>query len=420
MSPPIGAITTNGSQSWSSHLGRSWLRGGWLIECVGAGIGLQTQASPMQPAQSSQRGRPNRVFLLKSPRFPRHSVPRHDETSAIGLPYSVEALRCADLDLLYTNGDYAFCDRFPRAGRVVRQLERHVPPFLQTLLAVPQLARSDAILAMFESEAHASAALKLLRTPPFSRRPIAVISCWLAELLITASPRRRALYRLLYSNVDRLIFFSRNQLDIYHRELALPDHRLQFVPFGVDHIYFTPDPGQCVGREVLAVGRDRGRDWATLFKAVERTSVRVKLVCRESELIGLRVPSNVRVLGTVDRASYRALLAQAPVVVVPSRVCAYPTGQSVALEAMAMGRCCVITQTPALSDYLVPGQNSLAVPPNDPMALRDALQKAIDDEPLRTALGAGGRRCVEERFNAPAMWASVGAILREMVRADRI
>jgi len=125
------------------------------------------------------------------------------------------------------------------------------------------------------------------------------------------------------------------------------------------------------------------------------------------------VPANVTVLGTIDRSTYRDLTARARVVVVPTRPLAYPTGQSVTLESMAMGKCCVVSATPAMADYLHDDVDALLVPPHDPEALRDAIDRAVADPDLRKRIGVAAHQAVEETFNAAAMWRTVAAHLEE-------
>jgi glycosyltransferase involved in cell wall biosynthesis len=92
----------------------------------------------------------------------------------------------------------------------------------------------------------------------------------------------------------------------------------------------------------------------------------------------------------------------------------YPSGQSVLLEAMAMGRAVVVTATPALEGYIDDGRSALTVPPGDAGALRRRIEEAAGDDALRRRLATGGRAAVEDRFNARAMWAAVANDLLEL------
>jgi glycosyltransferase involved in cell wall biosynthesis len=316
--------------------------------------------------------------------------------------YRIETLAQAGVDLDYSDAAHKAPWTSPPVHRAVRRLERLGAPFLQTLLATRRIARSDAVVAVFESQGNFLAALRSLRLWPYTRPRFAVVSCWLAMDAPKLSPARRRAYRWAYRGVDKVVYFSRNQTSIYRDVLGIPEDHLAFVPFGIDHEYFSPPATDDDDGYVLAVGRDRGRDWETLFDAVHGTDLVVKVASR---------PDNVELLGFVDRPTYRSLTARARVVAVPTRVLAYPTGQSVTLEAMAMGKCCVVTDTPAMSDYLTDGVDAVLVPPGDSGRLREALEQAVSDPDLRKRTGFAAREAVDRQFNAPAMWRAIAEVV---------
>lgn len=350
-----------------------------------------------------------RVFVLKTPDFgPPGPGPR---------PYRIDHLAAAGVELGWTDAHHRRPWTWPPVRAAVSRLERAAPPSVQTVLALPAIARRDAVLAMFESEGNLLAGLRRLGLPTVRRPALVVLSCWLADLLPGFSDRRRRWYRRTYRHVDRLLFFSSNQAEIYQRHLGYPSERLAFVPFGVDEEEVRPSTAD--DGFVLAVGRDRGRDWPTFFEAMASTGLPATVLCRPTQIEGLTVPANVEVRGYVDRAAYLDLLARCRLLVVPSRPLAYPTGQSVALEGMAAGKCVVATAIPSLADYLDPGRNALTVPVADAAALATVVAQAFEDGALRQQLGSRGRQAVEERFNARRMWEAVAGELRAAVASRR-
>lgn len=71
---------------------------------------------------------------------------------------------------------------------------------------------------------------------------------------------------------------------------------------------------------------------------------------------------------------------------------------NVVIEAMASGCPVVATRVGGVAEIVVDGQSGLVVEPASAESLTGALQALADDEALRHALAAGGRRRVEERF----------------------
>lgn len=334
------------------------------------------------------------------------------EYGGIQLPYRMDHLEEHGLRLRWTDALFAPAWQQSRPAGAVRRAEAVFAPFAQAALMARTIASAPITLAMFESEANTLAALRRAWPGRRSSR-LAVVTCWLAHLLEGWPPWRRACYRWAYRGVDRTYYFSRNQGPILEEHLGGGGERLRYVAFGVDDETLRPT-GEPDGGYVLAVGRDRGRDWTTLLAALAGAGLPAKVCCRPADLEGQPVPAGVEVLGYVPRAEYRRLLAGARVVAIASRPLAYPSGQSVLLEAMAMAKAAVVTATPALADYVDDGVTALAVPPGDPAALRERIVEAAGDDALRRRLGAGGRAAVEATFNARAMWATIAKDLLDL------
>ncbi len=64
----------------------------------------------------------------------------------------------------------------------------------------------------------------------------------------------------------------------------------------------------------------------------------------------------------------------------------------VPLEAMGLGRPVIATARGGPKEYLVDGENALVVPPDDPSAIAEAVNRLANDPSLRSRLIEGGRR----------------------------
>jgi glycosyltransferase involved in cell wall biosynthesis len=78
-------------------------------------------------------------------------------------------------------------------------------------------------------------------------------------------------------------------------------------------------------------------------------------------------------------------VAAADVVALPSR---WESFSLAALESMALGRATVVSRVGGLTEFVEDGHNGLVVSPGDPSSLARALTRLLDDEALRTRLGA--------------------------------
>lgn len=299
----------------------------------------------------------------------------------------------------------------PATGRVHRKLrdvvEHRSGVRMDLLVRGTQAARhADAVLAFLEHHLGGLSWARRHRMPPYARIPAVGISCWWAEELVAGTVDPATVARVA-TGIDRLLVFSENQREIF-ASAGIDPERVRPVHFGADHRYFTP-----VGSEprfdVLAVGMDRGRDWPTLLAAARRLpQVRFDIVTTRDRIADEDVPSNVTVHPPVDFSTYRDMLRCARLVVAPSIDLAYPTGQSVLLEAMACGRCVVVTATEVMADYLGEGRWNLGVPPGDPGAMAAVITGALEDDALRDRIGRGGRSAVEQHFTFEGMWERIG------------
>jgi glycosyltransferase involved in cell wall biosynthesis len=100
-------------------------------------------------------------------------------------------------------------------------------------------------------------------------------------------------------------------------------------------------------------------------------------------------------LGRLD--DVRPALARAHVFVLPSY---YREGvpRSV-LEAMAMGRPVITTDSPGCRETVKHGENGFLVPVRETAPLVHAIRRFLDDPPMIARLGQAGRRIAETRFD---------------------
>jgi glycosyltransferase involved in cell wall biosynthesis len=239
----------------------------------------------------------------------------------------------------------------------------------------------------------------------------------LCTRLRRAGTTQRRLVRASLESASAVVCFASAQRDELLAEMRLPPDGVRVALFGVDERFFAlaPPPGD---GHVLAVGRDLARDYATFARAVRDLDVRVVVVASERNLRDVKLPRNVDVRLDVSYLELRELYAGAACVVVPTRAESYPygadcSGHTVLLEAMAVGRPVVLSARATNADYLDDDRTALEVPPEDPDALRDAIERVLAADELARSLGAAGRQAVEERFTTRHLAARLAPLIRE-------
>lgn len=125
------------------------------------------------------------------------------------------------------------------------------------------------------------------------------------------------------------------------------------------------------------------------------------------------VTDRVTFLGELSDADVLALYHAASVFVLPSTNRAETLG-IVQLEAMACGLPLICTELGTGTSYVNQhGVTGLVVPPSDPAALAAAIRKLVANPGLRAAMGAAGRRRVEQEFARNVMLDRVLAFYAE-------
>ncbi|MBQ7252181.1 MAG: glycosyltransferase [Kiritimatiellae bacterium] len=204
-----------------------------------------------------------------------------------------------------------------------------------------------------------------------------------------ANRLKRAAFRLVAKRARGMVAAAGAEADELARRLSLSRARVPFVP-----LYTTVSPGEAAGAEeggFLFSGGRSWRDWKTLVAAAEGVDLPFVLAVGGDAELPAAIPPNVKVFRDMPFAEYRERLRAARIVAVPLVPVARSTGQVALLEAMAYGKPVVASAVAGVADYVEDGRNALAVPPEDPAAMREAIRRLAEDGALRRRLGAAAR-----------------------------
>lgn len=235
-----------------------------------------------------------------------------------------------------------------------------------------------------------------------------------------AHPIRLFLFKKFWASYARIVCLSREQLEDFVR-LGIPREHLVFIPFGVDAHFFHPTDASREEDLIISIGRDAGRDYATLFKAAERTRYRYIVVASHKNIPpGMPIPANISVLYDRSYVELRDLYERARLVVIASKDgrtldgsdC---SGQTVILDALAAGKAVIATNRSWIGDYFVPGQDLIAVPPNNPEALARAINNLYQDAEKRKRLAESGHNKVAARYTTKTFADALRALMNSIV-----
>jgi glycosyltransferase involved in cell wall biosynthesis len=228
--------------------------------------------------------------------------------------------------------------------------------------------------------------------------------------------RRAVLARLGHDVFSQVIVLSATQQRLLVEELGFPREKVLLLHNWLDHRFFAPRDVE-PGAYAISVGMEH-RDYPTLQAAARGLAFRVHVVASGwspgasyDDASGIAPSENVTVGRRYDSTELRDLYAGARFAVLPLKRVQFAAGVTAILEAMAMGKAVVVTDSPGLADYVRSGENGLVVPPHDPEAMRRAMLQLWNDPALAAKLGREARRRIEERLNTDKYVDAVARLL---------
>jgi glycosyltransferase involved in cell wall biosynthesis len=299
--------------------------------------------------------------------------------------------------------------------RDVRALYRRVSPDLVHHVALePTIIGSLAALGLPLVCLNALAGLGFAFTSRTLNARVtgAVIGRLLAWLL-----NRPRMYALVQNEDDRTALVSLG---------VMAEHIVLIPGSGVDVDLLKPMPEPTGPMTVAFVGRlldDKGiRTLVAAHDMLERTGRPVQLLLAgeadpanpasvpSSEIEGWGKKKHICVLGHVS--DIRDVWARAHIAILPSRREGLPKSL---LEAAACARPLIATDVPGCREIARAGINALLVPPDDPAALADAIDRLVQDRDLRRQFAAKGRALVAKEFSSALIGEKIVALYNKLL-----
>jgi hypothetical protein len=222
---------------------------------------------------------------------------------------------------------------------------------------------------------------------------------------------------ILLANGPRVTYcvLSNDETKVFPHTWGVDAGRVAFTPWPFilpeEELRDTPsDDGP------LFAGGDSLRDYSTLLRAAARIEPEVTVATRRTRALAPHgVPPNVR-LGPLPPGRYVQAMRRARAVVVPLLPATdRSAGQTTYVNAMAMAKTVIVTDSLGVRDYVQDGVTGVLVPPEDAGALADALRWAADpasrDEVRR--MGERAREVAMERFRPEDYVAELVGIARQ-------
>jgi hypothetical protein len=232
------------------------------------------------------------------------------------------------------------------------------------------------------------------------------------------SPPPRAILpvaRRAMRSIDRFVVHARAEVAVVSEWFDLPPERVEFV-----HLQRAPIPVLAAEETerpfVVALGSAH-RDYALMFRALERTGIPAVVVASDRALKGLTVPPNVTVRSDLTADECHRIAQRARFSLVPLDDVPIAAGQVTVIESMRMGRPVIATRGTGTVDYIDHEVDGLLVDPQDGRGFANAIMRLWEDEPLRTRLAANALRFADTTLSDEAAGRSLTRILDDVLGA---
>lgn len=212
---------------------------------------------------------------------------------------------------------------------------------------------------------------------------------------------KQKLFSWIMSKVDGFITLSKEEAEVLKGIYPDKANAILFLPFACDTEYFKVNKTVPEENFILSVGRDPGRDWNTFFLAVSGLNIPCKVTAKQSQIESIPVIPKEVARHEFSAEELLIEYSKAKLVVLPlNPIFPHDTmGCSTLVQAMAMGKAVIATDTVTVRNYITHNVNGILVPQRDPIALRNAIESLLVDDKKRHTLGVEARKFVKENCN---------------------
>jgi len=201
------------------------------------------------------------------------------------------------------------------------------------------------------------------------------------------------------ASADYVISHSSKEVEYYQNLFGVPSHKFKFVPLGIQL------PRSYRNREInyenqyiMTAGKSN-RDYQTLFEAIRGIRCRFVILAQRGDLDPKSVPPEADLFFDLPFEEYLDFLGKSLFVVIPLKDGKVSSGQLVILEAMALGKAVVVSETWGTIDYIENMSTGILVKPGDAEDLQKAICYLLENEDSREEIGRCAQTVVCEKYS---------------------
>lgn len=215
--------------------------------------------------------------------------------------------------------------------------------------------------------------------------------------------RLNSLLRFMFTKfalqgADCVTCLSRKEVQHYSDLFGLQPDKFKFIDFSIE--LPNPSPRQTLKNQdeyIISAGTSN-RDYPSLFKAIEGVDRQLIVLAPRGSFPGDSLPENVKMF-LASPEQYLEFLRKALFVVVPLKDVEISSGLLVFLEAMALGKAVIVSETWGTADYVENMKTGILVRPGDVEDLKKAICYLLEKEDRRKEIGRRAQAVVRKKYN---------------------
>lgn len=211
--------------------------------------------------------------------------------------------------------------------------------------------------------------------------------------------------------IDALIVHSEGEVELYKKQLMIPDGRVKFCKLGVTDdtkdYEIKKEFSNNDEKYFLSVGNSN-RDFQFLIDCLENTDISVKMISYE---LPNAVRNKIQTYSAVSADEYYKYLAKSYATIISLKDEDMSSGQLVILQSYAFGKPVIITKTNGCKEYLH-DECSITIKKNKEDLL-DAVQKLLNDKILYSNMSKQCSNIFKKNYTLEAMGYRLSSIIND-------
>ena len=221
---------------------------------------------------------------------------------------------------------------------------------------------------------------------------------------------QRVFIKLFLTLCDKFVFLGKGEFDVASKMYSKNKKKFKFIPFGVDTKFWNDDQETFNNNNkefILFIGNDSKREFNKVVE-ISKILKNHKFIFVTTNINDKDIGKNVELInGSWNKLlltdnEIKEIYTKGTLTILPLKNTFQPSGQSVALQSMAMGVPVLITKTKGFWDFksFINNQNIFFIESNSVSKWAELIESLIQNEELLNKVSTNGKKLVHENFTS--------------------